>query len=196
MLIWILRRMDLPESRIRNLVEKLTRVKIVASSVFYTLMVFIVIFGISGDVYAGFPRIVPYIIIAVFLFMAFIRIYQCMVDDSYIRQVAAKRVDDSEKKSRERAEKAAGSNPLLWQSRAIPRKNRRKAKQVRLQSRKRIRLTRLTCLNDAPSIRHLLRCGLLQASAAPFFCPCICLNTIMASGIRKIPGAPKSFPPT
>ena len=107
MLIWILRRMDLPESRIRNLVEKLTRVKIVASSVFYTLMVFIVIFGISGDVYAGFPRIVPYIIIAVFLFMAFIRIYQCMVDDSYIRQVAAKRVDDSEKKSRERAEKAA-----------------------------------------------------------------------------------------
>ena len=107
MLIWILRRMDLPESRIRNLVEKLTRVKIVASSVFYTLMVFIVIFGISGDVYAGFPRIVPYIIIAIFLFMAFIRIYQCMVDDSYIRQVAAKRVDDSEKKSRERAEKAA-----------------------------------------------------------------------------------------
>ena len=107
MLIWILRRMDLPESRIRNLVEKLTRVKIVASSVFYTLMVFIVIFGISGDVYAGFPRIVPYIIIAVFLFMAFIRIYQCMVDDSYIRQVAAKRVDDSEKKSRERAEKAS-----------------------------------------------------------------------------------------
>ena len=87
MLIWILKRMDLPESRIRNLVEKLTRVKIVASSVFYTLMVFIVIFGISGDVYAGFPRIVPYIIIAVFLFMAFIRIYQ--------------------KKSRERAEKAA-----------------------------------------------------------------------------------------
>ena len=107
MLVWILKKIDLPESRIRKLVEKLTRVKIVASAVFYTLMVFIVVFGISGDVYAGFPRFVPYIIIAIFLFMAFIRMYQCMVDDSYIRQIAEKKVDDSEKKCREKAEKAA-----------------------------------------------------------------------------------------
>lgn len=107
MLVWLLKKIDLPENRIKKLVEKLTRVKIIASAVFYTVMVFIVVFGISGEVYAGFPKMVPYIIIAVFLFMAFIRMYQCMVDDSYIRQVAARKVDDNEKKCREKEQKAA-----------------------------------------------------------------------------------------
>ena len=107
MLVWLLKKINLPENRIRKLVEKLTRVKIVASAVFYTVMVFIVVFGISGDVYAGFPRLVPYIIIAVFLFMAFIRMYQCMVDDSYIREIAAKKVDENEKRRREKEQKAA-----------------------------------------------------------------------------------------
>lgn len=106
MLVWILNKIDLPENRIRKLVEKLTRFKIVASAVFYTVMVFVVVFGISGDVYAGFPRIVPYIIIAIFLFMTFIRMYQCMVDDSYIKQVAAKKVEDNEKKQKEKEQKA------------------------------------------------------------------------------------------
>lgn len=113
MLVWILKKCNLPQNRIRKLVEKLTRVKTVASAIFYTLMVFIVVFGISGDVYAGFPRFVPYVIIAVFLFMAFIRMYQCMVDDSYIREVAGKKIDDSEKKQREKSEKTANRKTKL-----------------------------------------------------------------------------------
>ena len=107
MLVIVLKQMGLSENRMRELIEKLTRVKMVASAIFYTLMVFIVIFGISGDVYAGFPRFVPYVIIAVFLFMAFIRMYQCMVDDSYIKQITAKKLEENEKKTEERAKKAA-----------------------------------------------------------------------------------------
>ncbi len=111
MLVIVLKQMGLSENRMRELIEKLTRVKMVASAIFYTLMVFIVIFGISGDVYAGFPRFVPYVIIAVFLFMAFIRMYQCMVDDSYIKQITAKKLEENEKKIEERAKKAADA----WQ---------------------------------------------------------------------------------
>ena len=107
MLVWILNWFDLPDNKIKMLVEKLTRAKIIASAVFYTIMVFIVVFGISGDVYAGFPRLIPYVIIAVFLFMAFIRMYQCMVDDAYIKQVAAKKLDEGERKIREREQRAA-----------------------------------------------------------------------------------------
>lgn len=108
MLIWIMKRVGLSENRMREMIERLTRIKMVASAVFYTVMVFIVVFGISGDVYAGFPKFVPYVIITVFLFMAFIRMYQSMVDDSYIRQVAAKKLEDDEKRREKKAQKAVG----------------------------------------------------------------------------------------
>ena len=106
MLVWILKRMGYHESRIRETVEKYTHAKMLVSTFFYTVMVFIVIFGISGDVYAGFPKFVPYIIIAVFLFMAFVRMYQCMVDDSYIKLVAAKMLEDKDKNQKK-------SNPFI-----------------------------------------------------------------------------------
>lgn len=110
MLIWILKRTGMPESRMIEILERITGIKTVVSAVFYTLMVFIVIFGISGDVYAGFPKIAPYIIIAVFLFMAFVRMYQCMVDEGYVSRTVAKRLDDLEKKRLKKAEKAANSS--------------------------------------------------------------------------------------
>ena len=100
MMVRILKLSGLPEARIKELVEKFTRCRMVFSAVFYTVMVFIVIFGISGDVYAGFPKPAPYIIIAIFLFMAFIRMYQCMVDDRYIKQLVEKRLEDKEKEEK------------------------------------------------------------------------------------------------
>ncbi len=109
MLICILKRMGVPDNRMIEILEKYTRVKTVLSAVFYTLMVFIVILGISGDVYAGFPDYAPYIIIAIFLFMAFIRMYQCMVDEEYVSRTVAKRLDDLEKKRLKKEEKAAKS---------------------------------------------------------------------------------------
>lgn len=92
MLIRIFRKMNLSENRTKELMESYVKFRIIFSAIFYTLMVFIVISGISRDVYAGFPKPVPYVIIAVFLFMAFVRMYQGMVDDSYVRQQAAKKI--------------------------------------------------------------------------------------------------------
>lgn len=100
MMVWIFKKMGLSDSRTSELIEKITRIRMIFSAVFYTLMVFIVIFGISGDVYAGFPQYVPYVIIAIFLFMAFIRMYQCMVDDSYIKMIVAKKTEGKEKKDK------------------------------------------------------------------------------------------------
>lgn len=100
MMVWIFKKMGLSDSRTSELIEKITRIRMIFSAVFYTLMVFIVIFGISGDVYAGFPQYVPYIIIVIFLFMAFIRMYQCMVDDSYIKMIVAKKTEGKEKKDK------------------------------------------------------------------------------------------------
>ena len=100
MMVWIFKKMGLSVSRTSELIEKITRIRMIFSAVFYTLMVFIVIFGISGDVYAGFPQYVPYVIIAIFLFMAFIRMYQCMVDDSYIKMIVAKKTEGKEKKDK------------------------------------------------------------------------------------------------
>ena len=100
MMVWIFKKMGLSDSRTSELIEKITRIRMIFSAVFYTLMVFIVIFGISGDVYAGFPQYVPYIIIAIFLFMGFIRMYQCMVDDSYIKMIAAKKTEGKETKDK------------------------------------------------------------------------------------------------
>lgn len=99
----------MPDSRMIEILERITGIKTVVSAVFYTLMVFIVILGISGDVYAGFPTIAPYLIIAVFLFMAFVRMYQCLVDEGYVRRTVAKRLDDLEKKRLKKAEKAAAN---------------------------------------------------------------------------------------
>ena len=107
MLIWLFERMNLPESRIGELMERIVRVRTVLSAVFYTVMVFIVILGISGDVYAGFPKFVPYIIMAVFMFMAFVRMYQCLVDDGYAKRSVSKRFADREKKRAGKSAKAA-----------------------------------------------------------------------------------------
>ena len=106
MLVWLLMRMDLSDKRMREIIEKLTRVKMVGSAVFYTVMVFVVVFGISDDVYAGFPKFVPYKIIALFLFMAFIRMYQSMVDDSYIKLVTDKKLEEDEKRREKKAQKS------------------------------------------------------------------------------------------
>jgi hypothetical protein len=103
MLILILKKLGVPDSRMREVLEKLTRIKTIASAVFYTAMVFIVIFGISQGVYAGFPKFAPYLIIAVFLFMAFLRMYQCIVDDGQIRKNVEKQLEESEKKRMKKA---------------------------------------------------------------------------------------------
>lgn len=108
MMVWILKRMKVSEGRMRKLIEKLTFFKMIGSAIFYTVMVFIVIFGISGDVYAGFPELVPYGIIAIFLFMAFIRMYQCMVDDSVIKHITDKKLEEDEKRREKREQKSAG----------------------------------------------------------------------------------------
>lgn len=57
------------------------RIRVAASSVIYIVMVFIVIYGIGDGVYNGFPGLVPYIIIALFLVMSFIRMYQSIIGD-------------------------------------------------------------------------------------------------------------------
>ncbi len=100
MMVWIFKMMGLSESMTSEWVEKLTRIRIIVSAVFYTVMVFIVIFGISGDVYAGFPVYVPYVIMAIFLFMAFIRMYQCMVDEKYIKRLANQKAEGNDKKKK------------------------------------------------------------------------------------------------
>ena len=98
MLVWILAKMGFSEFRIRSTVEKYTRVKTALSAVFYTIMVFVVVFGISGDVYAGFSKPVPYIIIAIFLFMSFVRMYQFLLDDGYIGRTVEKTLSERKKK--------------------------------------------------------------------------------------------------
>ena len=103
MLILILEQLGVPDNRMKGVLEKLARIKTVGSAVFYTLMVFIVILGISQDVYAGFPKFAPYLIIAVFLFMAFIRMYQCIVDDGQIRKNVEKKLEESEKRRMKKA---------------------------------------------------------------------------------------------
>lgn len=55
-----------------------TKYRSIISAIIYMLLVFVVIYGMSSGVYDGFPGIIPYVIIAIFLFMAFIRLYQCI----------------------------------------------------------------------------------------------------------------------
>lgn len=58
--------------------KNLKKYRSIISAVVYMLLVFVVIYGMSSGVYDGFPWIIPYIIIAIFLFMAFMRLYQCI----------------------------------------------------------------------------------------------------------------------
>lgn len=53
--------------------------KRIISGFLYMILVFVVIYGISAGVYDGFPILVPYIIMLIFLFMAFMRLYQCIM---------------------------------------------------------------------------------------------------------------------
>ena len=107
MLVRIFKKMGLSEYRITELLEKIARVRTVLSAVFYTVMVFVVIIGISGDVYAGFSRPVPYLIIAIFLFMSFVRMYQCLVDEGYIRKMVEKSLKASSGKKKASAAKSS-----------------------------------------------------------------------------------------
>ena len=61
--------------------ERYAKCRAGLSAAFYAIMVFVVIFGLSQNVYAGFPAPVPYLIIALFLLMAFVRLYESLVSD-------------------------------------------------------------------------------------------------------------------
>ena len=50
--------------------------KTMISSLAYLILVIVVIYGLTIGVYDGFPLLVPYIIMLLFLFMAFRRLYQ------------------------------------------------------------------------------------------------------------------------
>lgn len=67
---------ELTETNERPMNMTLARIKVTVSSVVYVFLVFIVIYGLTDGVYNGFPKIVPYIIILVFLLMSFVRMYQ------------------------------------------------------------------------------------------------------------------------
>ena len=82
--------------------ERYSKCRAGLSAVFYAAMVFIVIFGLSQNVYAGFPAPVPYIIIALFLLMAFVRLYESLVSD---QPVARK------KKQKSKPQNGAASKP-------------------------------------------------------------------------------------
>ena len=56
--------------------------KTVISAFAYLMLVFVVIYGLTIGVYDGFPLLVPYIIILLFLLMAFRRLYQCFMKDT------------------------------------------------------------------------------------------------------------------
>lgn len=68
----------------------------VISGLVYVLMVFVVVYGISQDVYAGFPIVVPYIVMLIFMIMAFARLYQWLMKVSFDKKSDSP--DDDEKK--------------------------------------------------------------------------------------------------
>ena len=92
----------LSESKWNEIKERYSKCRAGLSAVFYAAMVFIVIFGLSQNVYAGFPAPVPYIIIALFLLMAFVRLYESLVSD---QPVARK------KKQKGKSKNSAASKP-------------------------------------------------------------------------------------
>lgn len=55
------------------------RIRLAAASIGYLILVFVVIYGLTDGVYHGFPGFVPYMIIVIFLAMAFVRMYQCIL---------------------------------------------------------------------------------------------------------------------
>ena len=71
----------LTEAKWNEMKERYAKCRAGLSAVFYAVMVFVVIFGLSQNVYAGFPAPVPYLIIALFLLMAFVRMYESLVSD-------------------------------------------------------------------------------------------------------------------
>lgn len=71
----------LSEAKWNEIKERYAKCRAGLSAAFYSAMVFVVIFGLSQNVYAGFPAPVPYLIIALFLLMAFVRMYESLVSD-------------------------------------------------------------------------------------------------------------------
>lgn len=69
------------EAKWNDIKERYAKCRAGLSAAFYSVMVFVVIFGLSQNVYAGFPAPVPYLIIAIFLLMAFVRMYESLVSD-------------------------------------------------------------------------------------------------------------------
>lgn len=56
--------------------------KTIISGLAYLVLVIVVIYGLTIGVYDGFPLLLPYIIMLLFLFMAFRRLYQWIMKDS------------------------------------------------------------------------------------------------------------------
>lgn len=77
--------------------KTLARIKVAVSSVVYIFLVFIVIFGISDGVYNGFPGLVPYIIMTVFLLMSFVRMYQSITGEIPEKKKKKKKKGEAEK---------------------------------------------------------------------------------------------------
>lgn len=67
--------------KIISLWQSLARFRVGAAAVVYIALIFVVIYGMSAGVYQGFPGAVPYLIIVIFLFMAFVRMYQCILNE-------------------------------------------------------------------------------------------------------------------
>lgn len=59
--------------------QNLMRIRAAAASVGYIVLLFVVIYGLTDGVYQGFPKVVPYLVMLVFLAMAFVRMYQAIL---------------------------------------------------------------------------------------------------------------------
>lgn len=61
---------------LKDLKKQYTANKNIISFVVYVILVFVVVYGLTIGVYDGFPIMVPYVIMLIFLFMALRRLYQ------------------------------------------------------------------------------------------------------------------------
>ncbi|MGN0475132.1 MAG: hypothetical protein ACI4IJ_08595 [Acutalibacteraceae bacterium] len=64
------------KKNLQYLVIKYKSNKAIISGLAYFVLVIVVIYGLNVGVYEGFPLLVPYVIMLLFLFMAFRRLYQ------------------------------------------------------------------------------------------------------------------------
>lgn len=100
----------LSEARWNEIKERYAKCRAGLSAAFYSIMVFVVIFGLSQNVYAGFPAPVPYFIIALFLLMAFVRLYESLVSDQPATNKKKKNAGKQSSKSAQNISKNATHN--------------------------------------------------------------------------------------